>query len=76
MGAHRQLPCSGSSSSAIKATAEQHAAVQGRLLQLTVGKCDASQCTYKNIIQVTESKIDGVITKMRPALAQFVLANN
>jgi hypothetical protein len=43
---------------------------------LFFGKCDASRCTYAHDGQVSEAKVDGVIAKMRPALAQFVSANN
>ena len=42
---------------------------------LFFGKCTAARCTYKHDGQITEAKIDGVISKMRPALAQFVTAD-
>jgi hypothetical protein len=43
---------------------------------LFFGKCTAARCTYKHDGQINEAKIDGVISKMRPALAQFVSANS
>jgi hypothetical protein len=42
---------------------------------LFFGKCSAARCTYKHDGQVDEAKVDRVISKMRPALAQFVAAN-
>jgi hypothetical protein len=43
---------------------------------LFFGKCSATRCTYEHDGQVGDSKIDAVISKMRPALAQLVSANS
>jgi hypothetical protein len=43
---------------------------------LFFGKCNTQRCTYKHDGQVNEAKIDTVLSKMRPALAQFVSANS
>jgi hypothetical protein len=43
---------------------------------LFFGKCSAARCTYKHDGQVGDSKIDAVISKMQPTLAQFVSASS
>jgi hypothetical protein len=43
---------------------------------LFFGNCRNPHCSFKHDGQVTEGKIDQVVAKMRPALAQFVAANN
>ena len=42
---------------------------------LFFGKCNNRNCSFKHTGEVTESKIDGVLAKMRPVLARFVAAN-
>jgi hypothetical protein len=41
---------------------------------LFFGKCRNHRCSFAHDGQVSEAKVEGVINKMRPALAQFVAA--
>jgi hypothetical protein len=38
------------------------------------GRCDTKTCTYKHSGRVNEAKVENVVLKMKPALAQFVAA--
>ena len=43
---------------------------------LFFGKCSDERCLFKHDGDLHESKVDGVIEKMRPRLAKFVEINS
>ena len=43
---------------------------------LFFGKCSVERCSFKHDGDLDESKVDGVIAKMRPGLAKFVEINS
>jgi hypothetical protein len=40
------------------------------------GRCDAKNCSWKHNGRVNDTKVEAVLVKMKPALAQFVSANS
>jgi hypothetical protein len=40
------------------------------------GRCNSRTCSYKHNGRINEAKVESVLQKMKPALAQFVTANS